>query len=333
VDRWGHYRQNECNRLCSFSLDQGVTFFNNGDAYGQERAETVFGRWMKSARVDRSKIQIGSNFGYEFDSEPAEARGHRESTQNFSPAFMRSSLEKSLTRLGTDHVDLFMAEHIKLPQFRDDLFAELEKVKSEGKIRAWGVSLGPAIGWRDEGIRAMLEHDAKIVQTVFDLFEQDPGREFCQTAKATRSGVLARMNDNVLALADPNRIDSKADANDDRNIHDPSSNVSGLKKLERVRHYATNHDMTVRQLLYKWLLQQPALTSISRTFRNEDEIREACQAVDKPAISRAEMEQISRDYSRDWNLGDEAHPRDLNSSTDPSGKVRSGYIAPPVLIA
>ena len=220
VDWWGHYTQEDCDRICSFSLDQGVTFFDNGDAYGNGRAETLFGNWMKAARIDRSKVEIGSKFGYDFYSDPGEAGSHRERKQDFSPSFMRSSLEKSLARLQTDYVDLYMAHNIKLPQFRDDLFAELTKLKDEGKIKCWGVSLGPAIGWREEGTKAMLDHDAKAVQTVFNLFEQDPGREFCQVAKAARAGVLARVHDNSSILKDVVKIDTTLAANDHRKFRD-----------------------------------------------------------------------------------------------------------------
>src|SRR5215211_4461554 len=59
VDWWGHYTQEDANHLCSFSLDQGITFFDNGDAYGNGRAETLLGQWIKDARIDRSKIEIG----------------------------------------------------------------------------------------------------------------------------------------------------------------------------------------------------------------------------------------------------------------------------------
>jgi hypothetical protein len=45
------------------------------------------------------------------------------------------------------------------------------------------------------------------------------------------------------------------------------------------------------------------------------------------------MLQIEQDYSNDWNLGDAAHPCDLKSSKDPSGRVRSNYVPPPILIA
>src|SRR5438874_12605735 len=119
--------------------------------------------------IDRSSIETGRKFGYDFYWDPGENGSHRERKQDFSPLFLRSSFENSLRRLGTDYIDLYMAHNIKLPQFRDDLFAELEKLKDEGKIKVWGVSLGPAIGWREEGIKAMIDHAAKGVQVGFNV--------------------------------------------------------------------------------------------------------------------------------------------------------------------
>src|SRR5947208_3961808 len=318
VDWWGHYTQDDCNRICSFSLDQGVTFFDNGDAYGNGRAETLFGQWMKDAKIDRSKIEIGGKFGYDFYSDPGEAGSHRERKQDFSPQFMRTALERSLQRFGTDYLDLYMAHNIKLPQFRDDTFAELDKLKSEGKMKLWGVSLGPAIGWREEGIKAMVDHGAKAVQTVFNLFEQDPGREFCEVARATQSGVLARVHDNSSILKDVVKIDTTIGQSDHRKFRDQSWKIYGLKKLELIRHYASDHDMNVHQLACKWLLQQPHLTSITGTFLNEKEIAEACESTEKPDLSSAELSQIGKDYARDWDLGPDAHPCNFKSSTDPS---------------
>ena len=333
VNWWGHYTQEDANRLCSFSFDRGITFFDNGDAYGNGRAETLFGNWMKAANIDRSKVEIGGKFGYDFYQDPGEEGSHRERIQDFSPAFMRKAFEKSLERLGTDYIDLYMAHNIKLPQFRDDTFAELEKLKDEGKIKTWGVSLGPAIGWREEGFKAITDHGAKAVQTVFNMFEQNPGREFCELATAYKAGVLARVHDNSSILKDVVKIDTNIGPNDHRKFRDNAWKVFGLKKLELVRHYASERNIHVHTLACKWLLQQPGLTPITGTFLNEKEIQEACEATSKPNLSRAEMDQLAQDYAVDWNLGDDAHPCDLKSSTDPSGKVRSGYVPPPVLIA
>jgi aryl-alcohol dehydrogenase-like predicted oxidoreductase len=331
VDWWGHYDDAKAERMMRFSLDQGITFFDNGDAYGNGRAEILLGKFLKG--VPRDRVQIGSKFGYDFYSDPGEPGSHKERKQDFSPQFMRKALEQSLKRLGVEMIDLYMAHNIKLPQFRDDLFAELDKIKDEGKIRAWGVSLGPAIGWREEGIAAMMDHHAKAVQTVYNMFEQNPGREFCETARATHAGVMARVHDNSSILKEKVTIDTTIDENDHRRFRDQAWKIYGLKKVELVRHYARDHGMTIHQLACKWLLMDPALTSITGTFLDEAEIREACQAVDKPDLSGAELNQIASDFARDWDLGPDAHPCDLKSSVDPSGRVRNSYVPPPVLIA
>jgi aryl-alcohol dehydrogenase-like predicted oxidoreductase len=331
VDWWGHYTDEHAQRLMKFSLDQGITFFDSGDAYGNGRAETLLGEFLKT--VSRDSVEIGGKFGYDFYSDPGEPGSHKERKQDFSPKFLRFALEKSLERLGTDVIDLYMAHNIKLPQFRDDLFAELEKIRDEGKIKVWGVSLGPAIGWREEGIKALTDHKAKAVQTVFNLFEQSPGREFCQTARAMRAGVLARVHDNSSILKDKVRLETQLEANDHRKFRDQAWKIYGLKKLELIRHYAADNGMSVHQLACKWLLMDDALTSITGTLLDEAEIKEAAEAVEKPDLSEAEMRQLADDYARDWGLGDAARPCDLKSSVDPSGKVRSSYIPPPVLIA
>ncbi len=331
VDWWGHYSGEDGVRLMNCAFNHGITFFDNGDAYGNGRAETVLGQFLRT--VPRGQIQIGGKFGYDFYNDPGEPGSHRERKQDFSPRFMRFALEQSLKRLGVETLDLYMAHNIKLPQFRDDLFAELEKVKDEGKIKVWGVSLGPAIGWREEGIKAIMDHNAKSVQTVYNLFEQDPGREFCQVARAYKAGVLARVHDNSSILKGKMKLDTAITSADHRKFRDQAWKVYGLKKLELVRHYAEDHGMTTHQLACKWLLMDPAVTSVTATLLNEDEIKEAAESTDKPNLTAAEMQQIAMDYANDWGLGPEAHPCDLKSSTNPAGKVRSGYVPPPVLIA
>ena len=331
VDWWGHYTDEDGLRLFQYAYDNGITFFDNGDAYGNGRAETVLGQFLQS--VPRDNVQIGSKFGYDFYSDPGTPGSHRERKQDFSPQFMRKALEQSLRRLGVETIDLYMAHNIKLPQFRDDLFAELEKVKSEGKIRVWGVSLGPAIGWREEGIQAMMDHNAKAVQTVYNLFEQDPGREFCQVAHATRAGVLARVHDNSGMLKGTVKPDTTITGSDHRKFRDQAWKLYGIRKLDIVRKYADAHGMTLHQLACKWLLMDSALTSVTATLLNEAEIKEAIDSVYKPDLTMQQMQELSELYANDFGLGEDAHPCDLKSSTDPSGRVRSGYIPPPVLMA
>ena len=129
------------------------------------------------------------------------------------------------------------------------------------------------------------------------------------------------------------KIDTTIGADDHRKFRDQAWKIYGIKKLDLIRHYAADHGMNMHQLACKWLLQQSAMTSITGTLLNETEIAEACEAVDKPNLSTAELRQLANDYSRDWDLGPEAHPCDLKSSVEPGGSTRSGYVTPPVFVA
>jgi aryl-alcohol dehydrogenase-like predicted oxidoreductase len=331
VDWWGHFTDEQALGLLRHAYERGITFFDNGDAYGNGRAETLLGKFLKS--VPRPKVQIGGKFGYDFYSDPGAPGSHRERKQDFSPKFMRFALEKSLARLGTDHIDLYMAHNIKLPQFNDDLFDELEKAKQEGKIRQWGVSLGPAIGWREEGFEALLNRKAKGVQTVFNLFERHPGQELSEAALSAGGGVLARVHDNSSILKDIVKLDTAIGASDHRKFRDLNWKLYGLKKVEIIRPIAEKYAMTIHQLACKWLLQQQRMTSITATLLNESEINEAADAVEKPDLSREDLNWLDDQYAMDFGLGDEAHPCDLKSSKTESGIAPSKYEAPPIYIA
>src|SRR5206468_1240958 len=137
-------------------------------------------------------------------------------------------------------------------------------------------------------------------QTVYNLFEQNPGREFSEVGTAYKAGVLARVHDNSSILKDIVKLDTTIAQNDHRKFRDQSWKIYGLKKLELVRPLAQRHGMTVHQLACKWLVQQPALTSITGTFLNEHEIQEACESIDKPDLTRDELQQLSDDYARDF---------------------------------
>src|SRR4051794_5189414 len=105
VDWWGQYSQERANELCKFSYDLGITFFDNGDAYGNGRAEELFGNWLKGSGLRRDQVEIGREVGYDFFSDPRGARFHRGREKDFSPAVFPRALGKSLQRLQNAHID------------------------------------------------------------------------------------------------------------------------------------------------------------------------------------------------------------------------------------
>src|SRR6266581_894011 len=96
---------------------------------------------LKPILKEHRDLIVGTKFGYDFYNNPERPRGQRE-----------------------------------LPQ--DEHWDTLESLKREGKILSYGPSLGPAIGWRDEGIYATAVRKAPVTQMIYNVLEQDPGREF-----------------------------------------------------------------------------------------------------------------------------------------------------------
>ncbi|MEX0776911.1 MAG: aldo/keto reductase [Phycisphaeraceae bacterium] len=329
---WGDFSDAQGIALQNQAYDLGVTFFDSAAAYGNGRAERLLGETIRYA--GRDNLVISTKFGYDFYSDPGEEGGHRERPQDFSPKFLRYDLEKSLERLGIDCVDLYQAHNLKLPQFRDELFAELEKLAQEGKIRYWGVALGPAIGWREEGYASFLQRDAAVVQTVFNLYEQDPGREFCQIAQQRgRGGVIARVPTNSGILDEEfTSPDHAFPAHDHRKFRDKNWLIYGLKKNEILRPVARRHGLSLRQLAFNWLASFPALVSVEPNLLTLRDVEEFAAAADAPPLSQQTLAQLDELYACDFHLGEPAHPCDWKSSVTPAGTIRSSYQRPVVSI-
>src|SRR3990172_8771614 len=174
------------------AYDAGITFFDNADSYGDGKAERMLAKALGHVR---DQIVIATKFGYDIYHQTGEERaGHQERPQNFSPAFVRFALEQSLERLETDYIDLYQLHNPRLQAIEsDELFDTLEELKREGKIRHYGVALGPAIGWEEEGIAAMRERKVASLQTIYNLFEQDPGRAFFPRAREHGVGIVVRV--------------------------------------------------------------------------------------------------------------------------------------------
>ena len=180
---YGRLTGPEGKALVRRALDRGITFFDTSNSYGENGvSETLLAEALAS--VPRSQYVIGSKFGYDIESPRQHEHGER--AQRWDAKFVRRSLEGSLRRLGTDHVDVYELHNPRIDAIdTDECFAALEGLHNEGMIRAWGVALGPAIGWESEGIAAMRRRRVDCVQTVYNVLEQDPGRRFLEEAEVS----------------------------------------------------------------------------------------------------------------------------------------------------
>jgi aryl-alcohol dehydrogenase-like predicted oxidoreductase len=185
----------------------------------------------------------------------------------------------------------------------DDCFATLEDLRSEGKIRQYGVALGPAIGWRDEGLRAVATRDIASVQTVYNLLEQDPGRDLMAAAAEHGVGVMARVPTSSGLLDDNLTPDTTFGPGDHRRHRPQEWLVEGLQKIDRIRFLCgPESGRTMAQAALRYILAQPQMTVVIPTITNEAELREYAGATDVPDLNAEELARVGELYARNFDV-------------------------------
>jgi len=332
---WGTYSDEQAQTLIRKAIDLGINYIDTADAYGNGRGETMLAPILK----EHHDLIVGTKFGYDFYNNPERPRGQRELPQDFSPKFIRFALEQSLRRLGVDSVAIYQPHNPRITTLlEDEHWDTLESLKREGKILAYGPSLGPAIGWRDEGIYAAAARQAPVTQMIYNMLEQDPGREFilaaergpsyaalgqaikgetgkkvCEPSSAfdpsfrawkaePRSQFLARVTHSSGMLEGKYTLETKFDESDHRSHRPRAWLVEGLQKVERLEPLCKERDVTIAQLALLWLDAHRAILSALPNIYDEEQLREFVAASDHPPLTDAEMERVHELYVRNFDV-------------------------------
>jgi len=297
---WGKVTSGEGVNLIRRALDLGVTFFDTGDVYGKGANEEIVASALEG--VPRESVQLSTKFGYSL-AERRQEHSQGERPQDWSPAHARAALEASLRRLRTDHVDLYQLHNPRMDAIaRDDLFEELERLRDEGKLRHYGVALGPAIGWREEGLRALAERGISALQTVYNVLEQDPGRDFLAAAERAGAGVMARVPTSSGLLEDRYTPETTFPPGDHRSHRPREWLVEGLQKVERLRFLCEEHGVTMAQAALKFILAQDAIACVLPTVTNLAELEEWAAASQGPDLTAEDLDRIAALYERNFDV-------------------------------
>jgi aryl-alcohol dehydrogenase-like predicted oxidoreductase len=298
-DWWGEVSDSDGARLIELALELGITFFETGDAYGRGANEELVGRVLAP---HRDRVQISTKFGYDLE---AGRREHSEGErpQRWDGPFVRERLEASLRRLGTDRVDLYQLHNPRMDAIeRDDTFEALEELKGEGKLRHYGVALGPAIGWREEGLAAIERRGISSVQTVYNLLEQDPGRELMAAADEHGIGVMARVPTSSGLLDDILTPETSFGPTDHRRHRPREWLVEGLEKIERIRFLCDEGSgRSMPQAALRFILDS-GITTVIPTITSEVELRTYASAADVPPLSGEELARVAELYERNFDV-------------------------------
>ena len=142
-------------------LELGVTHIDTAEVYGPFHSEELVGRAIKGRRAD---AVVATKFG--LISYTGRAPGDLDS----SPASIRTAIEGSLQRLGTDYIDLYYQHRVDPRTPIEETVGALAELVTEGKVRFIGLSEASTGTIR----RAHAVHPVAALQTEYSLWTRDP---------------------------------------------------------------------------------------------------------------------------------------------------------------
>lgn len=299
---WGEKTDDEAVAMLREALDLGITTFDAADVYGNGRSEEQLAKAFGKRRGD---VVYATKFGYDWEG-AGERTGQNEAPQDFSPAFVRKALEGSLRRLQTDYIDVWQMHNARMEQVHDDdLWALLEDLRREGKIRTWGVAFGPAIGWLWEGVEAA-RRNVPMQQIIWNMLEQYPGREMIDAAidAGTDTTYFIRVPHSSGMLEGKYTAETVFPKSDHRSHRPRSWLLNGVRKVETLR-FLERDGRTLGQAAIQWLLAEPRVTCVLPNIYDRDQLREFAAAPDTPPLTHEELARIAELAKTNFGIGPE----------------------------
>lgn len=264
------------------AIDLGVTFFDTAEIYGPYANEELLARAFAGKR---DQVVIATKFGTILH------RTTDERGMDGSPENVRLSVEGSLRRLQTDHIDLYYQHRMDPGTPIEDTVGALAELIDEGKIGHYGLSEAAPETIR----RANAVHPVTAIQTEYSLWSRDPEAEILPTVRELGigfvpysplgrgflTGTIRSLDD--LAPDDFRRFNPRFEGD---NLE------ANIRIVEQVDAVAREAGATPGQVALAWLLAQgDDIAPIPGTRRVEN--LEQNVAADELVLSPEQLERLS----------------------------------------
>jgi aryl-alcohol dehydrogenase-like predicted oxidoreductase len=290
--QWIGASDEESLRALHRAIDLGLNFIDTALAYGDGHSEKIVGQTVRSRA---EKVYIATKIPPKNRKWPAERRIPVD--QVYTADYVVSSTEESLRHLGTETIDLQQL-HVWTDEFAGagDWMAGIEKLKKQGKIRHFGISLGEHTP--ENGLLAVESGLVDTVQVIYNIFDQSPEDKLFPLCLKKQVGVLARVPFDEGGLTGKVTPETEFPREDFRNNY-----FKGERKQEvygRVRKIAADLGITLDRLPEKALrftLTHPAVSTVIPGMRSVRNAEANCHAGDGKGLPG---EQISSLRAHRW---------------------------------
>jgi len=229
------------------AFELGTTFYDTADMYGPHTNEELVGRFLQGKR---DQVTLATKFGILRDPANPQVRG-----VNGKPDYVRSSVEGSLRRLGTDVIDLYYLHRVDPDTPIEETVGAMAGLVKEGKVRWLGLSEVSADTLR----RAHKVHPITAVQSEYSLWSRDPEDGVLDACRELGVGFVpySPLGRGFLTGQIKKFEDLEAD---DYRRHSPRFQGENFQKnldlVGRIEEIANSKSCTPAQLALAWVLAQ-----------------------------------------------------------------------------
>jgi aryl-alcohol dehydrogenase-like predicted oxidoreductase len=234
------------------ALELGITFLDTAQAYGPLTNEALVGRAIKGKR---DQYVIATKFSRRMDN-AIPGDGSTVGPQDGSAEHVKTSIDGSLQRLGTDYVDLYYLHRVDPNIEIEETVGAMAELVEEGTVRHIGLSEAAPQTLR----RAYAVHPVTALQTEYSLWSRDPETEILATCRELGIGFVPYSPIGRGFLAG-GRVTTPQELDDDdfrRNYpRFKGDNLQqNLRLAAKVKEIAEEKGVTPAQLALAWVLAQ-----------------------------------------------------------------------------
>ncbi len=299
---YGTVDDDESIRTIHRAEELGVNFLDTAPMYSiserrDGRAERVIGQALKGRR---DKWIVATKFGRHLNG----SENWKEMDQDFSGKRAVQSVEESLSRLGTDHLDVLFVHSPPRDLFDpDDAFGAMEKLRKEGKIRVVGYSFWESIEDTLDIVEPHLRSGLiGAVQVIISLLRPQAEEVLFPILRETETGVVAR---EALAngfLTDSFTGDSAFDQQHNKSRMDRELIEDRLNQAEKFKFIVEEREdiQTLPEAALVWTLSHPEVFCVIPGAKTVAELEQCLVRADAEPLSSSIMErakQLGEGYS------------------------------------
>jgi aryl-alcohol dehydrogenase-like predicted oxidoreductase len=277
------------------AADLGCNFFDTAWAYGDGHSEQLLGKILRANKNNPAaggpdkKLYVATKVPPKNRRWPA--RPEYSLDDSYPPDYIFEYVDKSLKNIGVDTLDLIQLHTWEDRWLEDErVLRSAEKLRSSGKIRAFGLSLNR---WEPaNGIRAVRAGFVDAVQVIYNIFDQNPEDELFPACREKNIAVIARVPFDEGSLTGTLTPDSKWPANDWRSTYFVPENLTASVTRADALKPLLQAGMTMPELALRFILNNPDVSTTIPGMRKLRNVEANLAASDKgplPAPLHAQL--------------------------------------------